>query len=206
MKTFKESRKSRSQVNNGLLTATLLPVICMQRSAEEVNVQKDTNSTIISRPENCLDDTTASFVWHHRHQSHDGSTHCSPKLFNGRPWQLHPLKKMPVWSSCNFVIFFLSFLIQIYSELPVDYIFVCTVSGINGCGSVESIMSTCCFSHRGSIKWLTAYTVLLNIRMHILPEQLQSNWHLPRFNLKSSMLYIILKTHVNVRVEGELYI
>lgn len=44
----------RGQINNGLLTATLLPVICMQRSAEKVNVQKDTNSTIISRPENCL--------------------------------------------------------------------------------------------------------------------------------------------------------
>lgn len=49
-----KSTRIRSQINNGLLTATLLPVICMQRSAEKVNVQKDTNSTIISRPENPL--------------------------------------------------------------------------------------------------------------------------------------------------------
>lgn len=49
-----EGTRLRSQINKGLLTATLLPVICMQRSAEKVNVQKDTNSTIISRPENPL--------------------------------------------------------------------------------------------------------------------------------------------------------
>lgn len=56
--------QNRGQVNNGLLTATLLPVICMQRSAE-VNVQKDTNSTIVStRPDNLLNDQTATFVWH----------------------------------------------------------------------------------------------------------------------------------------------
>ena len=43
------------QINKGQLTGTLLPVICMQRPAERrVNVQKDTNSTIISRPETRL--------------------------------------------------------------------------------------------------------------------------------------------------------
>lgn len=53
-KSYTEGTRFRGQINNGLLTATLLPVICMQRSAEKVNVQKDTNSTIISRPENTL--------------------------------------------------------------------------------------------------------------------------------------------------------
>ena len=53
-KSYTEGTGFRGQINNGLLTATLLPVICMQRSAEKVNVQKDTNSTIISRPENTL--------------------------------------------------------------------------------------------------------------------------------------------------------
>lgn len=53
----REGTGFRGQINNGLLTATLLPVICMQRSVEKVNVQKDTNSTIISRPENTLHHT-----------------------------------------------------------------------------------------------------------------------------------------------------
>lgn len=56
-KSYTEGTGFRGQINNGLLTATLLPVICMQRSAEKVNVQKDTNSTIISRPENTLHHT-----------------------------------------------------------------------------------------------------------------------------------------------------
>lgn len=74
-----------TEVNNGLLTATLLPVICMQRSAE-VNVQKDTNSIIVSnRPDNLLKDQTVAFCVAQQTSITERGAHLSPP-FNSHPW------------------------------------------------------------------------------------------------------------------------